>query len=381
MQFNWSDIAKELKINEKTLRQWRTRIGYNDPWEVVYDERLDGLIQDFISTHPNVGRIQLMSFLNTSGYHCTYANLIDSMHRVDSEGCEHRRRKILKRRVYEVEGPNHLWHVDGNHKLRSFNIVVHAGIDGFTRICVFIRCADNNKASTAFTAFQRGIDQYGIPARLRTDRGGENITIGAYMIASRGYNEFLTEPSTRNQRIERFWRDVTRTVLNYYHILFSFLANNWNCDFDNVHHLYIIHYLFLPCIDEDLQRFREMWNNHKLRTEQSKSPNQLWYMHRELTAFAPALVDEAGYGIDGGDNSDDDEQHEENQAVVEPIRCPLHEDDELIFKNTVVPFELHELEDWARVLRKMDNAFTCLGASECSMIKVLLCAWSSSVVV
>ena len=81
-------------------------------------------------------------------------------YRVDPDGCEHRRRKILKRRVYEVEGPNHLWHVDGNHKLRSFNVVVMQGSTALRERVYLFAAQINNKASTAFTAFRRGIDQY-----------------------------------------------------------------------------------------------------------------------------------------------------------------------------------------------------------------------------
>ncbi|EPT00177.1 hypothetical protein FOMPIDRAFT_1123102, partial [Fomitopsis schrenkii] len=45
-------------------------------------------------------------------------------------GAALRRHKTVKRRVYHVPRPNHLWHIDGHHKLIRWGIVVHGGIDG-----------------------------------------------------------------------------------------------------------------------------------------------------------------------------------------------------------------------------------------------------------
>ena len=49
--------------------------------------------------------------------------------------------KTSRRRVYSVEGPNSLWHIDGNHKLIRWKVVIHGGIDGHSRTIVFLKCA------------------------------------------------------------------------------------------------------------------------------------------------------------------------------------------------------------------------------------------------
>jgi hypothetical protein len=41
----------------------------------------------------------------------------ESQSRIDPEGSMLRRLQYLRRRYYSVRGPQHLWHVDGNHKL------------------------------------------------------------------------------------------------------------------------------------------------------------------------------------------------------------------------------------------------------------------------
>lgn len=44
----------------------------------------------------------------------------------------------IRRRVYHVDGPNSLWHVDGHHKLIRWHMVIHGGIDGYSRTVVFL---------------------------------------------------------------------------------------------------------------------------------------------------------------------------------------------------------------------------------------------------
>ena len=72
-----------------------------------------------------------------------------------------------------VAAPNAMWHVDGNHKLIRWWLVIHAGVDGFSRTVVFIKCANNNKSVTVLEAFRMGVSQFGIPDCVRSDHGGE----------------------------------------------------------------------------------------------------------------------------------------------------------------------------------------------------------------
>ena len=44
----------------------------------------------------------------------------------------------IQRRVYNVRGPNYLWHALGNHKLIRYRLVIHAAIDGFSRLITYI---------------------------------------------------------------------------------------------------------------------------------------------------------------------------------------------------------------------------------------------------
>ena len=76
-------------------------------------------------------------------------------------------------------------------------------IDGYSRIPVMLQCADNNKAATVLACFLEGVNKFGLPSRIRTDHGRENVSIVDCMISRRVRNRVsaITGKSTHNQRI------------------------------------------------------------------------------------------------------------------------------------------------------------------------------------
>jgi hypothetical protein len=58
------------------------------------------------------------------------------------------------------------WHVDTNHKLIRWRLVIVGGIDGFSRMIMYLNCTDNNKAQTIFKCFLTGVKDYGLPIHL-----------------------------------------------------------------------------------------------------------------------------------------------------------------------------------------------------------------------
>ena len=117
---------------------------------------------------------------------------------------------------------------DGCHKLIRWRMVVHAGIDGFSQFVVFMSCSDNNWAETVYSLFLSTVRQYGLPSRVRSDHGDENVQVALHMIHYRGANRnsMLVGSSVHNQRIERLWRDLYRCTIKVYYCLFYFLEQN-----------------------------------------------------------------------------------------------------------------------------------------------------------
>ena len=56
--------------------------------------------------------------------------------------------------------------------------------------------------------FRQSIAEFGIPSRVRSDKGGENVLVCQFMVAHRGpgRGSHIAGSSVHNQRIERLWR-------------------------------------------------------------------------------------------------------------------------------------------------------------------------------
>ena len=90
---------------------------------------------------------------------------------------------------------------------------------------VKLKCANNNKASTVVSMFSNAVFTFGIPDKVRSDRGGENTDVWRYMLH---YNNMepsciITGSSTHNERIERMWCDVFRCVGQIFYSLLYYI--------------------------------------------------------------------------------------------------------------------------------------------------------------
>ena len=159
-----------------------------------------------------------------------------------------------------------------------WGIVIHGGIDGFSRFITFLRASDNNYAQTVAISFNEAIRQHGIPSRLRTDRGGENSIIGTIMetIRGEGRGSWLRGPSVHNQRIERLWRDLRSFCTNFFIALFCRMENNGIYIPDSNIHRFSLHYVFLPRLNRALDEFTLSYNNHGIRTMRGRTPSQIF---------------------------------------------------------------------------------------------------------
>eukprot|EP01038_Epipyxis_sp_PR26KG_P016105 gene16105-21883_t len=144
---------------------------------------------------------------------------------------------------------------------------------------------------------------------------------------------------------------------------------------DDPTNVFCLHYLFLPRINQDLLRFTERWNHHKLRTEKYQSPYQLIYSNRHLSGSQPVVIaaphvveiDDGILEIEHQDINNDDfdfveDEHENNnnednnnieghevnnnnndnypQVVLEPLACPMTPNQYEMFSNLVSLFLL-----------------------------------------
>ena len=178
-QFTWVRICHTLCISRTTLWRRLKEINYNSQesrFTSISDSDLEQQVAGIKAEFENDGERMVIGILRLRGAHVPCHRVKHIIRRIDPINTALRWQAMHPRYQYDVPGPNALWHIDGLHKF-----VVHGGIDGFSRLVVFLTCAMNNRAETVMSSFFEGTRKYGIPSRVRSDYGGENIEVGRFM--------------------------------------------------------------------------------------------------------------------------------------------------------------------------------------------------------
>jgi hypothetical protein len=137
----------------------------------ITDTDLDNQITNILALTPYSGECYVRGSLKAGSIHVQRSQVRESLCRVDPIGRNMQQRYAICRRVYSVPGPNYLWHIDSNHKLISWRFVLHGCIDGFSRAIIYLECKLDNTAETVVELFRNGIQEFGLPSRVRGDRG------------------------------------------------------------------------------------------------------------------------------------------------------------------------------------------------------------------
>lgn len=155
----------------------------------------------------------------------------------DHEGVYLRKRNRLRRRMYVNKGPNFVWHVDGNDKLKRFGIAIHGCIDGFSRHIIWLEAGyTNNDPRVVADNFLRAVEHAGgCPAKIRADKGTENTIIEQLqMFLRRNHNDshageksFVYGSSNLNQRIEWFWGLLRKECLQFWMDIFQMIKDEF----------------------------------------------------------------------------------------------------------------------------------------------------------
>lgn len=117
--------------------------------------------------------------------------------------------------------------------------------------------------------------------------------------------------SVHNIRIERLWVDVTNGFGHKWKEFFQILEASDGLDINNHAHVWLLHELFLPMINEDAEQWAAAWNAHVIgrRGERHLSPHAMFLQgvleHGQRTVYPfdddSNIGDVEEYGIDWQD--------------------------------------------------------------------------------
>ena len=157
--------------------------------------------------------------------------------------------------------------------------MIHGGIDGYSRLPVYLKCAANNLAATVLECFTDAVFTYGLPLRVRSDMGGENFGVAQFMWSQpeREASSIIMGRSVHNQRIERLWRDVFQGCISLYYELFTHLETVGLLDPCSEVHLFALHFVYLLRIQRSLDYFRTAYIHHPISSCHNSTPAQLFF--------------------------------------------------------------------------------------------------------
>lgn len=164
-------------------------------------------------------------FCVLSIYHSS-DRLYAAVKHLDPEGVLRRTRDFQRSKgQYIVPGPDAVWSIDGHMKLQFAGIEIYAAIDAYARhiLWIYVGVSAGTQISV-YCQYLNTLKSKGtFPALLRADRGSETQLVAdahfkmSQAVRGESHTDFEFKDcfrygkSTKNQRIEAWWAQLTKT--------------------------------------------------------------------------------------------------------------------------------------------------------------------------
>ena len=120
LNFSWNKIAQMFGVSRWTIMRRVEDYGliHLQQFSAISDERIDDIIQDYMSRHGHTTGEPFMSgYLRSLGLHIQRRRVRAANNRVDPRNTALRWGALVRRKTYFVPWANSLWHLDGHHSL------------------------------------------------------------------------------------------------------------------------------------------------------------------------------------------------------------------------------------------------------------------------
>ena len=152
--YAWTEVANALQVSRTTLWRRLRELGLQlKRFTEISDDKLDSIMKQIQRENPNCGQQLMCGYLRDRCVHVPRHRLRENVVRTDPVRRLVRWHQVVSRRTYSVRRSNSLWHIDGHHSLIRWRMVVHGGIDGYSRMVVYIGCSTNNRSLTVYKLF------------------------------------------------------------------------------------------------------------------------------------------------------------------------------------------------------------------------------------
>ncbi|KAF6744660.1 hypothetical protein DFP72DRAFT_825334 [Ephemerocybe angulata] len=285
-----------LKIGETKLRDIEDRLEIPTirkprlPKQIIREAASDMIKKDLTrSNGPNAFK----SMLQDEYVMIPRDDVRELMHTIAPEGFEERRpgapRKEIPRVGLVSLGPFHEISADGHEKLNSqalqmgdISLPIYAYRDKWSGyILKIIVIPDARKAAPLAHVYLDLVREYsGIPIQLTTDKGSERVwqhaiqdtlrRFAAPNISRNVYPTAVALKSVHNTVIESLWRWVHRKTGKN---LKDVIAQGQIQHIFQPHqgfHSYLFYWIFVPLIEDALDKFKTYWNHHRVRIQHDK---------------------------------------------------------------------------------------------------------------